>query len=174
MRALYDDGAAEAKDVTRDFQLELDDAPGAETALGVRRQDHHRPRARAARRSTVLGVGGLKFTATSPLPGGNVTPAFNARLAALAAWLPAPLLAPARRAPTAPGSRRCSATPSASPISAAISAPASTKREVRYLIDAEFARTAEDVLWRRTKLGLAMSTAEQAALAAWIARNLPS
>ena len=48
------------------------------------------------------------------------------------------------------------------------------EREVRYLVDTEFARTAEDVLWRRTKLGLAMSAAGQAALATWLARNLPS
>ena len=31
------------------------------------------------------------------------------------------------------------------------------EREVRYLLDTEFARTAEDILWRRTKLGLQMS-----------------
>ena len=42
------------------------------------------------------------------------------------------------------------------------------EKEVRYLIDTEFARTAEDILWRRTKLGLAMSPNEQRALADWI------
>ena len=40
---------------------------------------------------------------------------------------------------------------------------------MRYLLDTEFARTAEDILWRRTKLGLQMSPAEQAALAKWLA-----
>ncbi len=34
------------------------------------------------------------------------------------------------------------------------------EREVRYLIDHEFARTADDILWRRTKLGLQLSSAE--------------
>ena len=29
-----------------------------------------------------------------------------------------------------------------------------TEREVRYFVDAEWARSAEDVLWRRTKAGL--------------------
>ena len=38
------------------------------------------------------------------------------------------------------------------------------EKEVRYLIDKEFARTADDILWRRTKLGLALSPAEQQAL----------
>jgi glycerol-3-phosphate dehydrogenase len=37
-----------------------------------------------------------------------------------------------------------------------------TEAELRYLMEAEWARTAEDVLWRRSKLGLRM-TAEQIA-----------
>ena len=36
--------------------------------------------------------------------------------------------------------------------------------EVRYLCDKEFARTAEDILWRRTKLGLIMTKGEVRAL----------
>ena len=39
-----------------------------------------------------------------------------------------------------------------------------TQAEVRYLMGQEFARTAADVLWRRTKLGLVFSEAEAAAL----------
>ena len=113
------------------------------------------------RRWTGSASPGLKFTATSPLPGGNISSGVQRaaggarRLAAGAA------AAPPRRAPTARASRPCSATPIRSPTSAAISAPAFTRREVRYLIDTEFARTAEDILWRRTKLGLVMTKAEQ-------------
>ncbi len=43
-----------------------------------------------------------------------------------------------------------------------------TEREVRYLIDEEWARTADDVLWRRGKLGLHLSDAEAARLDAWM------
>ena len=39
-----------------------------------------------------------------------------------------------------------------------------SEAEVRYLMDKEWARTAEDVLWRRTKLGLHLDEAEQAGL----------
>jgi glycerol-3-phosphate dehydrogenase len=39
---------------------------------------------------------------------------------------------------------------------------------VRHLIDREWARTAEDILWRRTKLGLKLSEAEAGALQAWL------
>ena len=43
-----------------------------------------------------------------------------------------------------------------------------TAREVRYLMSAEWAQTPEDVLWRRSKLGLSSSAAEWAALAQYM------
>ena len=43
------------------------------------------------------------------------------------------------------------------------------QREVEYQIAEEWARTADDVLWRRTKLGLEFSAAQAAALDAWMA-----
>ena len=39
------------------------------------------------------------------------------------------------------------------------------EREVQWLVEREYARTAEDVLWRRSKLGLHLSDAEKKALA---------
>ena len=43
-----------------------------------------------------------------------------------------------------------------------------TEREVRYLMDAEWAFTANDILWRRTKLGLRLSADQVAHLSHWI------
>ena len=43
-----------------------------------------------------------------------------------------------------------------------------TEREVRWLMTREWARSAADVLWRRTKLGLRLSEAERDALDAWM------
>jgi glycerol-3-phosphate dehydrogenase len=43
-----------------------------------------------------------------------------------------------------------------------------TEREVDYLMAQEWARNAEDLVWRRSKLGLQMSAAEIAALDAWM------
>jgi glycerol-3-phosphate dehydrogenase len=40
-----------------------------------------------------------------------------------------------------------------------------TPREARWMIEREWARTPDDILWRRTKLGLRVSEAEVAALA---------
>ena len=39
-----------------------------------------------------------------------------------------------------------------------------TEAEVRYLLDQEWAVTAEDILWRRTKLGLRLTAREAAEL----------
>mgnify|MGYP000091375488 CR=1 FL=1 len=43
-----------------------------------------------------------------------------------------------------------------------------TEAEVRWQMDREFAREAEDIVWRRTKLGLRMSAEQITALRDWI------
>jgi glycerol-3-phosphate dehydrogenase len=45
------------------------------------------------------------------------------------------------------------------------------EREVRYLLDVEFAKTADDIIWRRTKLGLKLTPKEVKALEAWIGKH---
>ena len=45
-----------------------------------------------------------------------------------------------------------------------------SEAEVRYLMDKEWARTAEDVLWRRTKLGLRLSAEQAAGLKEYLGR----
>lgn len=45
-----------------------------------------------------------------------------------------------------------------------------TETELSWLRNHEFARTTEDVLWRRTKLGLHLSDAEKASVDEWMAR----
>jgi glycerol-3-phosphate dehydrogenase len=171
VRSLYDDGASRPKDVTRDYHLELDPAPGAKL-LSVFGGKITTARALAIEALDRLGVGGLKFTTNSALPGGNVGEGFNRRLSELSAWLPGDILL---RLARAYGTR----------IDAVIGeAEALTdlgrhfgaglyEAEVRYLMDTEFARTADDILWRRTKLGLEMSPADQSALAKWIAESPP-
>jgi len=44
-----------------------------------------------------------------------------------------------------------------------------TERELRYLIEREWARSAADVLWRRSKAGLHMSEAQRARVATYFA-----
>jgi glycerol-3-phosphate dehydrogenase len=47
------------------------------------------------------------------------------------------------------------------------------EREVDYLIEREWAAGADDVLWRRSKLGLRLTPAQRDALAAWMAHRAP-
>jgi glycerol-3-phosphate dehydrogenase len=44
-----------------------------------------------------------------------------------------------------------------------------TASEIKYLMASEWAVTAEDIVWRRSKLGLRLSSDEIAAIDAWIA-----
>jgi glycerol-3-phosphate dehydrogenase len=53
-------------------------------------------------------------------------------------------------------------------------APGLFEAELNYLHRHEWARTAEDVLWRRTKLGLHLSAANRAAVARWCAAHWPA
>ena len=52
-------------------------------------------------------------------------------------------------------------------------APGLFEAELRYLHDHEWARGAEDVLWRRSKLGLHFSADQRAAVAGWCASHWP-
>jgi glycerol-3-phosphate dehydrogenase len=47
--------------------------------------------------------------------------------------------------------------------------PELTAAEVRYLMTKEWARFPDDILWRRSKLGLTMPVADRDALAAFMA-----
>jgi len=161
VRSLHDDGAAEAKDVTRDYHLERDPAPGPRL-VSVFGGKITTARHLALEALDLLGIGGLKFTASSTLPGGNIDQVFLAWLDEEQARRPA---LPFGRLAKAYGTRLRTllAAEPGRHFGAGL-----YEAEVRYLLDVEFARTADDILWRRTKLGLHMSVAEQAALAGWI------
>jgi glycerol-3-phosphate dehydrogenase len=47
-----------------------------------------------------------------------------------------------------------------------------TGAEVRYLMEREWAQTEDDVLWRRSKLGLQLSSDERERLAKFMAANV--
>ncbi len=167
IRALYDDGASDAQNVTRDYHLELDDAPGPKL-LSVFGGKVTTARALASDALDNLGVGGMKFTRTSPLPGGSVSPGFNAWLAELATWMPSDLLGRLTRAYGTRLDRILDGVDSVAQLGRHFGGGLH-EAEIRYLIDHEFARTAEDILWRRTKLGLALTAKEQAELVGWLA-----
>ena len=162
VRALYDDGSAEAKDVTRDYRLELDPAPGAKL-LSVFGGKLTTARALAAEALERLGIGGFKFTATTPLPGGDLNQAYNAWLEGIGGWVPPALLQRLSRAYGTRLERLLGRATSIAGLGRHFGAGL-YEAEVRYLVETEFARTAQDIVWRRTKLGLEMTEKQRAGL----------
>ncbi|HEX8064795.1 MAG TPA: glycerol-3-phosphate dehydrogenase [Allosphingosinicella sp.] len=167
VRALYDDGAPDAKSVTRDYRLELDSDPGAKL-LSVFGGKITTARALAEEALDRLGIEGRRATSHTFLPGGDVYPDFLDWLERLGAWMPRPLIA---RLSGAYGTRlRDMIGDARRPSDLGRHFGGSLYEvELRWLRDREFARTADDVLWRRTKLGLVMSEEEKRAVEAWLA-----
>jgi glycerol-3-phosphate dehydrogenase len=97
------------------------------------------------------------------LPGGDLTPAYNAWLEELGRWVPPALLHRLSRAYGTRLERLIGGANALDGLGLHFGAGLH-EAEVRYLIEFEFARTAEDILWRRTKLGLTMTARERAAL----------
>ena len=166
VRSLYDDGEAEAKNVTRDYRLELDDMPGPKL-LSVFGGKITTARALADEALEKLGISDRRFTRTTPLPGGDFTHGFTALLDRLANWMPPTML---QRMSGAYGTRLERIVGNASSLGQLGRHFGADlyEAEVRHLIGAEFARTADDILWRRSKLGLRLDRRQQKALETWI------
>ena len=179
VRPLYDDGASKAKAATRDYVFELD-LPGGAPLLSIyggkittyrRLAEEALERLAPYLRSAKAKEG---WTGKSPLPGGNMDvsaiPALTAELIRSYPFLSSAL---ANRLAHAYGTRAAKLLgPAKSLADLGKSFGAGlTESEVRYLIAHEWARTAEDIVWRRSKLGLRMTAAEITALEDWIAAN---
>lgn len=166
IRALHDDGAADAQAVTRDYHLELDETHGA-CLLSVFGGKITTARALASEALERLDVPGLKFTRTTPLPGGDIFPDFLAWLDEVGRWMPPGILT---RLSRAYGTRMREIVGEARGMGelGRDFGHGLTEAEIRYLVEREFARTAEDILWRRTKLGLKLTLAQSQALGAFL------
>jgi glycerol-3-phosphate dehydrogenase len=175
VRSLHDDGAGKPQDAMRDYVLVLDQ-PDAEAALltvyGGKITTYRRlAEAALDRLAPVLGARPA-WTKTSRLPGGDFPVDGVARLVAEArrSW---PFLGEAhvRRLVQAYGtriSRILGPAKKADDLGTRLGADL-TGAEVRYLMEHEWARTADDVLWRRSKLGLRVSPQEHERLAKFMA-----
>lgn len=175
VRALYDDNASAAKDATRDYVLRLD-APRATapllTVYGGKLTTYRRLAERVLRKLRRHLNMGQPWTAAAPLPGGDFAHDGLDLLIERSRerW---PFLGPehASRLVHAYGTRIAQVVGDArtfDDLGRRFGADL-TAREVRYLMTSEWARTAEDVLWRRSKLGLTMPSANRDALAAFMA-----
>ena len=181
VRPLYDDGVSEAKAASRDYVLELDEQAGAAPLLSIigGKITTYRRLAEAALARLALHLPARKglpagWTGKTPLPGGDFAPEALSQIAAdLARSYPFLERAHLLRLVGAYGTRAGRVLGSArSAIDLGRQFGATlTEAEVRYLIDQEWAVTAEDVLWRRSKLGLRLSGAEAAQLGAFMGES---
>ena len=172
VRPLHDDGADNPSAVTRDYVLKTDAAAGQAPVLTIYGGKITTYRRLAEEAVSAIGAAigrpGTAWTATAALPGGEFgrrdLPGFEAEMAARHPWLPPATL---RRMVRAYGSDLDALLDGASgPNAMGESYGAGfTERELDWLVTREWARTAEDVLWRRSKLGLHMPAKGQERLA---------
>ncbi len=174
VRPLFDDGASSASAATRDYVLQLDAGDGAPllNIFGGKITTFRRlaEDAVAKLRPHFDGLPG-RWTAGVALPGGNFAVGDVQRLIdELMLAYPFLTLFWARRLIRAYG------TEAAVMLDGARSADALgrdfgatlTATEVRWLMAHEFATRADDVVWRRNKLGLRLTTDQIAALDDWM------
>lgn len=179
VRPLYDDGTVDVSAVTRDYVLRLDSDQGSAPVLSVfggkittyRRLAEH-VLDRLAPWFAGMGPG---WTSDTPLPGATIPRGdrlrFEARLEERYPGLPRTLLqALARRH----GALAYDVLGDASTVAdlGQDFGGGLCAREVDYLLEHEWAVTAEDVLWRRTKAGLRLDPAAHEAVACYLAQRV--
>lgn len=174
IRALYDSRSLNAKDLSRDYLLALDTENGKAPLLSI-----YGGKLTAARHLAEKALEKLRpylslragWTAQSPLPGGDfawhrleeLVQATHAQWRFLDA-------AHIRRMVQAYGTRvnRILENVRRPDDMGAYFGDNLTEREIDYLIKHEWATSAEDILWRRSKLGLFLDQAEQEKLAHYL------
>ena len=177
VRPLYDDHADDASVVTRDYVFDLDAGDGrmapSLSIFGGKLTTYRKLAEQAVDAvSDYCKDIGAAWTAGADLPGGDFDPAAREALIAqhqrACPWMD---VAQVRRMTLGYGTLFGAVVGDAR-------APADLGRdfgaglseaEVRYLVTNEFARAADDILWRRTKLGLHMSEEERGEFADWFA-----
>ncbi|WP_262689732.1 glycerol-3-phosphate dehydrogenase [Kordiimonas aestuarii] len=178
VRPLYDDGEKNASKLTRDYVLDLEadeKTPPLLSIYGGKVTTYRRLAEDVLEKlSPFIPHGHRPWTHGAVLPGGDIEAgdfdAFYTNIQARNDWLSPALL---RRLCLAYGTR----------VAHLLEGVEGTKdlgihfgaglyeREVTYLMAHEWAQTAEDILWRRSKLGLCLTATEQHTLSNWMAAH---
>ncbi len=179
VRPLFDDKSETASVVTRDYVFDLDTAGGDSAPVlsifGGKLTTYRKLAEQALGKLSVhFPDQGAAWTTHAPLPGGDF-PAHDpgsvvASLSKRFPWLP---LDVGTRLAQAYGTRAGLVIGGANSLTGLGQAFGATlyEAELAYVRDHEFARTADDVLWRRSKLGLRLSADEQANVALWFKKH---
>ncbi|WP_169569878.1 glycerol-3-phosphate dehydrogenase [Sneathiella limimaris] len=178
VRPLYDDGASKAQEATRDYVLRMDgdaDAPKLINVFGGKITTYRRlAESMLEKIEEAIGKKGDKWTATAKLPGGHFAPEEFDKLVddyhARFGFLDKSLI---RRYCRAYGTQALKILDGVQTVSdlGTDFGGGLYEAEVRYLIDNEWAVEADDILWRRSKLGLRLTEAERVAFADWMGQQ---
>ncbi len=166
VRPLYDDGSDDPSAITRDYTLRVDDVDGAAPVLSVfgGKITTYRRLAETALDKLVPYFPAMKaaWTSEPPLPGSDFTEREAAKRELQQRY--------AQVAPNVlQGVFRRHGTLAAQVLGdgrlGEYYGAGLTERELAYLVEREWARSADDVLWRRTKCGLRMTEAQRSRVA---------
>jgi len=177
VRPLYDDGASKAQEATRDYVLKAEGGEGAApliNAFGGKITTYRRlAESMLEKIESFLGKRGEPWTAKGALPGGDFpATGYEAEVAKLKSSYPFLETRMARRLVRLYGTRArilLGLAKSTADLGQDFGAEL-YEAEVRYLVEHEWARTAEDILWRRTKRGLHFDREQTAKLEAFLHR----
>ena len=168
VRPLYDDGAASATAATRDYVLDLDTNGAPLLSVFAGKITTYRKLAQQALAKLDLGE---DWTAGVPLPGGDFPVDGVADLSA-GLQRDYPFLSEkwAVRLVRAYGTeaRDILGEAKAAPDLGVDFGATLTGAELRWMIEREYVHTAEDAVWRRTKLGLRLTKDQIATIDKWI------
>lgn len=179
IRPLVEDGSGRPEAATRGYRFEIEDADGRAPILSIfgGKITTYRQLAESALdelASLQPALAGKGWTGSAPLPGGDFgidgVASEKAALARDFPWLEA---AARERIFHEYGSlaRQWLGTATSRADLGQDFGHSLSQAEVDYLVAHEWAQTADDILWRRTKLGLRFSGEEKSALAAYLAKK---
>jgi glycerol-3-phosphate dehydrogenase len=175
VRPLYDDGTDDPSAITRDYRFVLDEnGPPILSVFGGKLTTYRKLAEAALEKLARWYPGRRPWTERAPLPGGDFGGAsFEEMLAAYQGRYPRLDVQWLRRLLRRHGT--CAAeilgdVRQTGDLGEAFGGGL-YERELRYLVEREWARTPEDVLWRRTKCGLRTTPAQRARLAEAMATN---
>jgi len=179
VRPLFDDGSTQAKAVSRDYKLFIDGdvpaIPPVVTVFGGKLTTHRKLAEKVVNRIIPwFPRKGGPWTDTAALPGGEIPDhdfsLFLASLVRSHGWLPEDHLRGLAR-------RHGSLVPAFLGNASSIEemgrhfGAGLYERELAWFVEKEWARSADDVLWRRTKAGLHLDAEAREAVADWLAEN---
>lgn len=176
VRPLFDDGAGSAQAATREYVLRREAGAGDGTLINVfgGKITTYRRLAEAMleKIAETLGERGRPWTAGAPLPGGDFPiDGFDALLARLQKHYPFVDETILRRLCRLYGTKTPNVLGKATGIAGLGKhfGHGLYEAEVAYLVKNEWAQTADDILFRRTKLGIRFTARQRSALDKWLA-----